>query len=234
MSLFKWDFTGGVSKGGFDCEDITNTARPCFFIDGTGVLNIQAVTGTNNGLRLATSDGSVKIRMDQTNGIIICPAGCGSVVLFGNDIKPQVAAGAALGAAALPFNALSLGTGANLSYNFTPLAPAGSRTINIADPLQATTTLPLVIANGTKALNTASITTATCDAGAAATATGTLSTDAVDWSFNAAPTATNKYGAFLVVYAVPSANTVTFYTCNPSATTSTPTAMTVNWSVRRP
>lgn len=95
-------------------------------------------------------------------------------------------------------------------------------------------TVPQTIASGTKALNTAAITTATCDAGAAATATGTVSTDSVDWSFNAAPTATNKYGAFLVVYAVPSANTVTFYTCNPSATTSTPTAMTINFSVRRP
>lgn len=93
---------------------------------------------------------------------------------------------------------------------------------------------PQNIASGAQALNTASITTATCDGGLAVTATGTLSTDRVSWSFNAAPTATNKYGAFLVVYAVPSANTVTFFTCNPSATTSTPTAMTVNWTVERP
>lgn len=93
--------------------------------------------------------------------------------------------------------------------------------------------MPLTVASGAQALNTASITTATCDAGVAATANGALSTDRVIWSFSAAITTTSKYGAFLVVYAVPSANVVTFFTCNPSATTSTPTAMTVNWSVVR-
>ena len=89
------------------------------------------------------------------------------------------------------------------------------------------------IVGGTQALNTASITTATCDAGVAATATGAVSTDRVNWSFASPVTTASKYGAFLVVYAVPSLNTVTFYTCNPSATTSTPTAMSVNWSVVR-
>lgn len=111
-------------------------------------------------------------------------------------------------------------------------APATGGVTNILPSVAGV--IPAVVVSGTKALNTAAVTTATCDAGAAVTATGTAATDAVDWSFNAAPTATNKYGAFLVVYAVPSLNTVTFYTCNPSATTSTPTAMTVNWSVRRP
>jgi hypothetical protein len=148
-------------------------------------------------------------------------------------IAPSTAGSGDAGTTALPFGNLWLGTAATNNFKFQPAATAAARTISIADPL-GNTSLPLTIASGTKALNTASITTATCDAGAAATATGTLSTDTVDWSFNAAPSATNKYGAFLVVYAVPSANTVTFFTCNPSATTSTPTAMTVNWSVRRP
>lgn len=149
-------------------------------------------------------------------------------------LKSAVAGGTDVGAAPNPFGNLWLGTAATNNFKFQPATTAAARTITIADPLQATVALPLNIASGSKALNTASITTATCDAGVAATATGTLSTDTVSWSFNVAPTATNKYGAFLVVYAVPSANTVTFYTCNPSATTSTPTAMTVNWSVERP
>lgn len=148
-------------------------------------------------------------------------------------LLPSAAGGTDIGSTSLPFGNLWLGTAATNNFKFQPAATAAARTISIPDPL-GNTSLPLTIASGTKALNTAAITTATCDAGAAVTATGTLSTDTVDWSFNAAPTATNKYGAFLVVYAVPSANTVTFYTCNPSATTSTPTAMTVNWSVRRP
>lgn len=93
--------------------------------------------------------------------------------------------------------------------------------------------IPIIIATGSTALPTSSVTTLTCNAGTAATATGAASTDVIDWSINAAPTATNKYGAFIQVFAVPSANTVTFYQCNPSGTTSTPTAMTVNWAVRR-
>ena len=109
----------------------------------------------------------------------------------------------------------------------------GTITANFPTGAGTSPALSATVASGTQALNTASITTATCDGGVAATATGTVSTDRVIWSFNAAPTATNKYGAFLVVYAVPSTNTVTFYTCNPSATTSTPTAMTVNFSVVR-
>jgi len=149
-------------------------------------------------------------------------------------ILPSAAGGTDLGSTALPFGNLWLGTAATNNFKFQPASTTGARIITIADPLSPTTVaMPLTIASGTKALNTASITTATCDAGAAVAATGVLSTDTVDWSFNAAPTATNKYGAFLVVYAVPSAGNVTFYTCNPSATTSTPTAMSINWSVRR-
>lgn len=151
-----------------------------------------------------------------------------------NSFTPDVAGTRDLGTTALPFGNLWLGTAATNNFKFQPAATAAARVITMADPLQATVALPMTIVSGTKTLNTASITTATCDAGLAATATGALATDVVDWSFAAAPTTANKYGAFLQVYAVPSANVVTFYTCNPSATTSTPTAMTINWSVRRP
>jgi len=179
-------------------------------------------SNVTNCMLLGTSPGVNNIAMQ-----------CGGQITSGA-LLPNVAGGSDLGSTLKPWGNLWLGTAATNNWKLQPTATSALRTLTLpADP-GVSVGWPVTIASGTKALNTASITTATCDAGTAATATGTLSTDTVDWSFSAAPTATNKYGAFLVVYAVPSTNTVTFYTCNPSATTSTPTAMSINWSVRRP
>jgi hypothetical protein len=215
-------------------------ARTSIALRDTAALR-NAADGTFKRMYLDNNNGVTEFRNQAFTQVLWSLDTLGNAINFGNislgqngaAFLPNAAGGNDLGSASLPLGNLWLGTAATNNFKFQPAATAAARIISIPDPL-GNTSLPLTIASGTKALNTASITTATCDAGAAVAATGTLSTDTVDWSFNAAPTATNKYGAFLVVYAVPSTNTVTFYTCNPSATTSTPTAMTVNWSVRRP
>jgi hypothetical protein len=147
-------------------------------------------------------------------------------------ITPASAGGTNLGTAALPFGTLYLGTAATNNFAVTPGTLAAARTFTMNDPLN-NVRMSYVVASGTQALPTASITTATCNSGTASTATNTASTDSIIWDFNSAPTTSNKYGSFLVVYPVPSSNTVTWYVCNPSATTSTPTAMTVNYAVIR-
>jgi hypothetical protein len=221
--------------GGGNCSGITNTS---YVADLSNTTTPSTYAYPFNFLEQAApaagTAGSEECYGDSTSHTLKCSynnSAYSNVALN----PPLVAGTTDLGTTALPFGNLWLGTAATNNFKFQPASTTGARIITIADPLSPTTVaLPMTIASGTKALNTASITTATCDAGTAAAATGVLSTDTVDWSFNAAPTATNKYGAFLVVYAVPSSNTITFFTCNPSATTSTPTAMTVNWSVRRP
>jgi hypothetical protein len=88
------------------------------------------------------------------------------------------------------------------------------------------------IASGTAAMTTAGIGTGACGTTVTVAATGVLTTDTIDFARNAAATIGN--GGGLALNAWPTAGNVNFNYCNSSAGTITPTAMTVNWSVRRP
>lgn len=100
--------------------------------------------------------------------------------------------------------------------------------------LLTTSALPCVtaVASGTAVMTTAGITTGACGTTVTVVAAGVLTTDPIDWSHNAA--ATNGNGGNLILNAWPTSGNVNFNYCNPSAGTITPTAMTINWSVRRP
>lgn len=91
--------------------------------------------------------------------------------------------------------------------------------------------LPQVIASGTAAMTTAGIATGACGTTVTVTGTGILTTDTIDISRNAAATIGNGGGLTLNFW--PTAGNVNFNYCNSSAGIITPTAMTVNWSVRR-
>jgi len=90
--------------------------------------------------------------------------------------------------------------------------------------------------SGTKALATSSITSETCTSAQTSTATGVLSTDTVQWSFNADKTATTGYAPLVTgglwIMAYPTADTINFKVCNPTASSITPGAVTLNWAVR--
>lgn len=86
--------------------------------------------------------------------------------------------------------------------------------------------LPVVIAAGTATGTTAAITAPACGATVTVAATGVLATDAITWSFNAAPAGTN---AGLVSW--PTAGNVNFAYC--PGVTETPSAATINWRVVR-
>lgn len=94
-----------------------------------------------------------------------------------------------------------------------------------------------LIASGTKALATTAISSAACTAAQTATATGTLTTDVVDASFNGDPTAVTGYvpltTGMLTIIAYPTADTVNFKVCNNTTGSITPGAITLNWGVRR-
>jgi hypothetical protein len=104
----------------------------------------------------------------------------------------------------------------------------GSGTQNIT----ATSNLTKTIANGTAAMTTAGIGTGACGTTVTVAGTGILTTDTIDISHNAPVTIGN--GGGLTLNAWPTAGNVNFNYCNSAAGTITPTAMTVNWSVRRP
>lgn len=92
------------------------------------------------------------------------------------------------------------------------------------------------IASGAKALATSAISSNTCTTAQTATATGTATSDVVSASFASDPTGVTGYdpaGDMLSIIFYPTSNTVNFKVCNKSASSITPGAISVNWSVLR-
>ena len=95
----------------------------------------------------------------------------------------------------------------------------------------------LVIASGTKALATTSISAGACNSDSI-TAAGVVSTDVVTWSPNADLSAVVGYrpisGDGLAIYPpVPSAGSILVKVCNPTASSITPGALSLNYRVVR-
>jgi len=94
------------------------------------------------------------------------------------------------------------------------------------------------IASGTAAMGTSAITSGSCATVVTVSATGVLTTDILTTSFNGDPTAITGYGAsatgaVLTIYPYPTANNVNFKVCNSTASSITPSPLTLNWKVVR-
>lgn len=91
------------------------------------------------------------------------------------------------------------------------------------------------IIEGTSALGTVSIASGACATTVTTTATGVVTTDAIEWSFNADPTAVTGYSpsvnGMLTILAYPTVNNVNFEVCNNLAAAVTPGAITLNWRI---
>lgn len=98
----------------------------------------------------------------------------------------------------------------------------------------AATTL---VASGANALDTDAITTTACDTITPFTATGVVSTDVVSWTPNADITAVTGYvpvtAGGLSIYLWPDTDVIGVKVCNPTSSTITPGAVTLNWKVIR-
>lgn len=100
------------------------------------------------------------------------------------------------------------------------------------------TAAPKLIASGTSTFATGAISSATCATVVTTSATGTLTTDAIEWTHNSDPTGTTGWapaaGGILDIIAYPSADNVNFKVCNNTSGSITPgAARTVNWRVLR-
>lgn len=97
--------------------------------------------------------------------------------------------------------------------------------------------LSQVIASGTAALGTSAISSASCATVVTATATGTATTDVIQWGFNADVTGVTGYAPVttgaLTIFAYPTANNVNFKVCNLTTASITPGAVTLNFRVTR-
>lgn len=106
-------------------------------------------------------------------------------------------------------------------------------TINASTTLNGGT-----IAGGTAALGTSAIASGASATVVTVAATGVATTDIVDWGFNVNPNPVSGYNSAsttgcLVITAYPTAGNVNFVVSNPTASSITPAALTLNWSVRR-
>lgn len=124
-------------------------------------------------------------------------------------------------------------TGKTLTFNTLTLSATDGSTVSLGTG----GTVVYNIANGTKALATSAISSATCSAAQTATATGTLTTDTIIPNFNGDPTAVTGYipstsGMLAIIY-YPTADTVNFKVCNNTSGSITPGAITLNWKVVR-
>lgn len=86
------------------------------------------------------------------------------------------------------------------------------------------------LASGTAAMTTGAITSGTCGATVTVAATGTVTSDVIAISESAAPTSPN---GLLRLEKWPTSGNVNFAWCNPTASSQTPAAETINWRVIR-
>lgn len=93
------------------------------------------------------------------------------------------------------------------------------------------------IAAGTAALGTSAISSGACATVVTSSATGVATTDVVSWSPNADISGVTGYAPVttgaLIIYPYPTANNVNFKVCNPTSSSITPGAVTLNWRVNR-
>ena len=94
-----------------------------------------------------------------------------------------------------------------------------------------------VFTQGSQALGTSAISSGTCTSATTITATGLATTDIINWQFNADVTGVTGYTAAttgaLRVDVYPTANTINIKQCNPTASSITPGAATINYRVTR-
>lgn len=94
----------------------------------------------------------------------------------------------------------------------------------------------VVVASGTVTINPGATSSNTCSSAIdGGTATGVATTDNIQADFSADPTATTGYvpGAMGTIVKYPTADHVNFKYCNNTASSITPTSVTLNWRVMR-
>lgn len=171
----------------------------------------------------ATGSGSIRAQLYgyQTSG----GGGGGGSGTQAFQTNSVVTVAAATGANFIPLDGI-LFTGAN--------NPTGTYELQVAVD-RATT--PTKISSGTAVLGTSAISSTACATVVTVAAVGALTTDIISFAPNADITAVTGYAPVttggLAIYPFPSANAVNFKVCNPTNSSITPGAVTLNWILQR-
>lgn len=230
-----------ASGGGVAIAAIGEASNGALTIDAQGSGTIT-IAGTSTGAITLTRATTLSAALTY-GGVTLSNSvvGTGAMVLATSPTLTTPVLGVAT-ATSLNGNTFTTGTytltgvaGKTLTFS-NSLTLAGTDGTTMTFP-SVSATITRTVASGAKALATGAISSAACTAAQTDTATGTLTTDSIDASFNADPTAVTGYvpltSGMLTIIPYPTADTVNFKVCNNTSSSITPGAVTINWRVLR-
>jgi len=211
------------------------SSNQILYTNGAGVLGWKAdSTGGTPTFDAVGSGTNTTATMTVGTGGVITVSGSGAVTStkhIGTGSTTD-AVDLATGEVAGILGAANGGTG----NGFTAFSGPASSTKTFTLP-NANATITYTVASGTSALGTGAISSATCATVVTTSATGTATTDVIDWGFNGDPTAVTGYvpltTGMLTIISYPTADNVNFKVCNNTSSSITPGAITLNWKVTR-
>jgi hypothetical protein len=117
----------------------TNTVRGNFAVSGTSSILTSDVIQTNGpaaalGTLRLLSGSTISWRNNANSGDVPLAKNSSDQLVWPNAIVPSVAGAADLGATALPYGNLWLGTAATNNFRFAPAATSGARVVTVPDP----------------------------------------------------------------------------------------------------
>ena len=202
-----------------------------------GTLNVGTNGGTGGALTLnGATSGACTINVASTGGLGL--GMCGTSVTPANLV---VASSPGAGIAHFAGSTQTVTSSSIVAADITSGTITGTQIASsvalAGTPTVTAGSITGTVASGTSAMGTASISSGACATVVTTSATGTATTDVIQYTPNADPTVLNGYGVSstgsLYIWAYPTANNVNFKVCNNTANPITPSALTLNWRVVR-
>lgn len=214
---------------------------------GTTSIKLQAPTSVTSYVRtLPDTAGTGFYLGTNSAGVVtdtqVAASGTGSVCLTTSCVMttPNIGVAAATSVNKVAITApatsatLTIANGKTLTVSNT-VTMSGTDSSTIA--FGAGGTVAYTIASGTAALGTSAIASGACATVVTATATGGATTDTLTFTPNADITAVTGYAPVttggLAIYPYVTTNTANFKVCNPTASSITPGAVSLNWRITR-
>lgn len=237
---------GRATAGTGNWEEISSSANVYSILAAADYAAIRTLLGLVIGTNVQAYDADLTTWSGITPGtgvgtaLAIAVGSTGAIVTNGGALGTP-SGGTLTNCTGLPVAGITASTAAAIGVGTVELGHASDTTLaRSAAGVVTVEGVPLgrVIASGTAALGTSAISSGASATLVTVAATGTATTDVVDWGFNQSPNGVTGYNAAsttgcLVITAYPTANNVNFLVSNPTASSITPGALTLNWRVLR-
>lgn len=249
---------GQIELGHASDTTLTRASAGVVSIEGVNVVTVSATqTLTNKTLTapalgtpasgtltnctgLPVSTGVSGLGTNVATALAVAVGSAGAPVVNGGALGTP-SGGTLTNCAGLPVSGIAASTSTALGVGTVELGHASDTTLARSAAGVVTiegVTVTRTIASGTSNLGTSAISSGASASVVTTSATGVATTDVISWGFNGTPNGVTGYNAAsttgcLVITAYPTADNVNFIVSNPTASSITPGAVTLNWSVRR-